>query len=162
MTVSSVWFMAERQKGDDGIHVENRRRRIMCGRWALVCGLVVGVGGCSALGPCDRSDGANPADPYREGTVEDGWYMSSAWTGSWLPFPGGQRYALYHGLGCVPRAIECWVSFSGGGTGEGSMAPAAGNMCLVQDVDGEKVVVKNDTCSDMNVLIVAGGCESSG
>jgi len=123
----------------------------------VALGLIVwGAMGCSALGPCDRSDDGNPAVPFRGGTVVDGSYMSSDWTGPFLPFDGGQRYALEHGLESTPRWLECWVSFGSGGVGDGSMAPAAGNMCVVQEVNEEVIVIKNDTCSNMYVLVLAG------
>jgi len=118
--------------------------------------------GCSALGACDRSDSENPPNVYYDGTVVDGFYMSSPWTGPWLPFAGGQRYQLFHGLGCVPRYLECWASFNGDGVGNGSMAPSAGNMCIVQAVNDEFIMVKNDTCSDMYVLVTAGGPSCGG
>ena len=111
--------------------------------------------GCSSLGPCDRSDDSNPPDLYDGGTVEDGSYMSSPWTGPFLSFAGGQRYELRHGLGCLPRFLACWASFSSTGISSGSIAPPAGNMCVVQEITDERIVIKNDTCSDMYVLVTA-------
>ncbi|PKN50142.1 MAG: hypothetical protein CVU63_00135 [Deltaproteobacteria bacterium HGW-Deltaproteobacteria-20] len=123
-----------------------------------LCVTLVGLtnlSACSALGSCDRSDDGNPDDPYYDGTTVDGSYMSSEWTGPLLPFTGGKRYKLYHGLGCTPRMLECWASFNANGIDDGSIAPPAGNMCVVQDITDKFIVIKNDTCSDMYVLVAA-------
>lgn len=121
--------------------------------------LATGSVGCSSLGPCDTSDNSNPAELYTQGEVRDGTYMSSPWTGPLLAFPGGKRYTLEHKLGCVPRSIQIWTSFSDvGATAESasSIAPSAGNMSLVQEVTDEHIIIKNDTCSDYFVLVTAG------
>jgi len=115
--------------------------------------------GCAALGACDTSDEGNPVQPYREGTTVGGVYMSSPWNGPLLAFPGGKRYDLYHQLGCTPRLIQLWVSFAEQGAQSGSnVAQSAGNMAIVSFVDSEKLTVKNDTCSDMYLLVTATGC----
>lgn len=111
--------------------------------------------GCSSFGGCDRSDGANPVTVYKEGETEGGYYMSTSWTGPLLEFPGAKRYQLHHGLGQVPRDINCWVSFHPTGIDGGSIAEAAGNMCVIQEITSEYIQVKNDTCSDMYVLVTA-------
>lgn len=121
---------------------------------------ILGIG-CSALGPCDTSDDGNPPDPYYDGTTVDGSYMSSEWTGPLLPFTGGKRYDFYHGLGCTPRSMECWVSFSAEGVQNGSLAQSSGNLCVIQEANDEFIRVKNDTCSEMYVLVTAWtpGCD---
>jgi hypothetical protein len=81
--------------------------------------------------------------------------MSSPWSGPLLWFPGGKRYNIKHGLGCTPRQVAIWESFSENGTSLGSIAPAAGNMSLVQSVDACEIRIKNDTCSDFFVLVTA-------
>jgi hypothetical protein len=111
--------------------------------------------GCSALSDCDTSDDGNPPDPYYSGTTVEGSYMSSEWTGPLLPFTGGKRYDFYHGLGCAPMHIECWVSFNANGIENGSIAPPAGNMCVIQDINDEYIRIKNDTCSEMYVMLTA-------
>jgi hypothetical protein len=113
--------------------------------------------GCSTLNACEASDDEPVA--YKGGITADGYYLSSAWSGPFLSFPAGKRYALYHGLGCVPMHVAVWVSFSENGAGEGSsMAPSAGNMSIVEAVTEQYIQVKNDTCSDMYLLVEASGC----
>lgn len=94
--------------------------------------------------------------------MEAGWYMSSPWSGLLLSFPGGKRYDLVHDLGCVPRDVSCFESFSENGTSTGSIAPAAGNMCLIQSVDSHKIRIKNDSCSDYFVMVTAPDCRDGG
>lgn len=124
---------------------------------ALVLGFTASslVYGCSALGPCDRSDDGNPPDPYYDGTTVEGFYMSSEWTGPFLPFPGGKRYRFFHGLGATPMEMACWTSFNSTGIENGSIAPPAGNMCVVQEINDEYIQIKNDTCSEMYVMVTA-------
>ena len=110
---------------------------------------------CSALGPCDRSDQNNSPDPYYDGTAVDGFYMLSDWTGPFLPFLGGKRYRFFHGLGVVPREMACWASFNSTGILNGSIAPPAGNMCVIQEINNEFIQIKNDTCSEMYVMVTA-------
>lgn len=127
-------------------------------RWAgLLCGIAVlgSYAGCAELSNCDTSNDGNPPDRYTGGKVVDAHFMSSSWTGPLLPFPGGKRYDIEHGLGCVPYEIECWLSFSAEGTANSSIAPAAGNLCVIQEVTDTTIQIKNDTCSDMHVLVTA-------
>lgn len=116
--------------------------------------LAVGSG-CSALATCDTSDDGS-WQIYEGGTTSDTMYMSSAWDGPLLAFPGGKRYRLMHHLGCRPSEIAVWVSFSEQGAGEGSsIAPSAGNLSILEEVTDEHIQIKNDTCSDMYVLVTA-------
>lgn len=127
-------------------------------RWAVTAAVVMvcaGSTGCSSLGGCDRSDGANPVIEYKQGETVGGYYMSSPWTGPLLEFPGAKRYRLFHELGQVPRNINCWVSFHPTGIEGGSIAEAAGNMCVIQEITREYIQIKNDTCSEMYVLVTA-------
>lgn len=124
---------------------------------ALGCSCVlIASAGCSQFGPsCDTSDNSNPPTVYTQGTVSDGTYMSSPWTGRLLMFQGGKRYNLHHKLGCAPRSIQMYESFNELGLSAGTVAPCAGNMCLLQRVDQTGILVKNDTCSDFFLLVVA-------
>lgn len=122
----------------------------------------LGLAACSELSDCDTSDDGNEPNVFVDGTVEEGVYMSSAWTGTLLPFAGGTRYDLEHKLGCIPREIGCWVSFGSGGTLSGSVAQSAGNLCVIQEVSEKRIRIKNDTCSDLHVLVTASGCKAPG
>ena len=122
---------------------------------ACAC-LLAAVGGCGQFGPaCDTSDNSNPATPYEDGTARDGTYMTSPWTGRLLLFEGGKRFDLHHKLGCTPRHIDMYESFNEQGLAAGTVAPCAGNMCELQRVDQTGILVKNDTCSDFYLLVVA-------
>jgi hypothetical protein len=81
--------------------------------------------------------------------------MSSDWTGPFLPFPGGKRYRFFHGLGTTPREMFCWASFNSTGIENGSIAQPAGNMCVIQEINDEYIQIKNDTCSEMYVMVTA-------
>lgn len=119
--------------------------------------------GCETLGPryCDRSDEENPFVPYTEGTVENGVYMSSPWDGELLFFPGGQHFALAHGLGETPRWAVSYLSFSKDGVADGgSVAQAAGNQAVIVGMDAEEIRIKNDSCVDYWLLVTAGAGES--
>jgi len=126
-------------------------------RFAIAGSILLGACcGCSQFGPaCSTGDDANPPEIYTGGTIVDRQYMSSPWAGPLLWFPGGKRYDLIHSLGCIPREVAVWEAFSENGTSTGAIAPAAGNMSLVQSVDATKIRIKNDTCSDFFVLVTA-------
>jgi hypothetical protein len=134
---------------------------------SLGLGLVASLSGCNeiaSLGPeiCDRTEEGNPPVPYTEGTVEAGVYMTSPWDGELLWFPGGMRYELFHGLGASPRIVQPYLSFhaqgldpASDGVGEPSLGLAAGNQAELVAVSDESIVLKNGTCSDYWLLVVA-------
>ncbi len=149
---------------------------------ALLASGAGAVAACSFvdnIGPetCDRSASGNPAARYTEGTVTNGVYMTSAWNGWWLYFPGGMRYRLVHQLGGTPTYWQAYLSFNEYGFGTGadggssdagdasdaetpdpdSIALAAGNMVEVKDINETDMLVVNATCSDYWLLVVAGG-----
>ena len=122
----------------------------------VAAGALVLLQGCSNFGPsCSTSDDSNPPDPYAGGTTKDGAYTTSDWDGPLLWFPGGKRYDLQHGLGCKPRNVVIYLSFSEQGDKGGSIAPSAGNMSILQVVDDKIIRIKNDTCSDYYLRVFA-------
>jgi len=116
--------------------------------------------GCSvinSIGPnCDRSPTSNEPIAYTEADPENGLYMSSPWAGELLWFPGGTRYEIHHKLGVTPHFVQPWLSFDQCGTKGSTVALAAGNQAEVRDIDEEKVVIVNGSCSDYWLLVVAG------
>ena len=115
---------------------------------------------------CDR----NPDEPavlYTEGnTVNAGTpsasYETSPWNGPYLPFPPGRTYRFPHGLGGVPRHLDAYVSFNpspvsttDGGRAHGGSAWCAGNQCTVERATDTIFEVRNDTCSDVYLRMVA-------
>src|SRR5262249_48298908 len=115
--------------------------------------------GCDRVPPavCDRSAEGNPVVRYSEGTGMNGVYMSSAWEGELLFFPGGMRYALEHKLAATPRWLVSCLSFSREGTRDGgTLAQDAGNQVVVLGVDATAITVANDSCVDYWLLVTAG------
>ena len=62
--------------------------------------------------------------------------------------------------------IEAWVSFSAKGVDGGNEARPAGNMFEVLDVDDTSIVVRNDSCGDYWLRVIASdpvkGCGANG
>lgn len=107
---------------------------------------------------CDRSEERNPAVLYTGGTTENGVYMTSAWDGELLYFPGGMHYKLEHDLGDVPRFFEAYLSFNRYGTrdGDGTIGLAAGNQVELLEADEKFLKLRNAECVDYWLLVVAG------
>ncbi len=120
----------------------------------------IALGACALLGcgaACDTSDDANLPDRYTGGTTTDGTYESSPWKTGLLPFPGGKQYQLVHHLGFTPALVEIFLAFSADGE---RVAPCAGNSCLARCVDDEMIWIKNDTCAEYWIRVVATGKSS--
>jgi hypothetical protein len=124
---------------------------------ALGSALLLAATGCSA--PCNTADG----DPVRfsEGSVSaDGTtYASSPWEGPYLHFPAGRRYQLEHKLGVTPPAVVTYLAFDEYPLPGGNTAESAGNQAVIERVDGEMVQIRNDTCAEfwLRVVALAGG-----
>lgn len=124
--------------------------------WASVCaalaiGSALGAGGCISAAACDTSDDANPIQTYTGGTTTGGVYESSPWHSAYLDFPGGHRYAFVHGLGRAPPLVQVYLAFV---PDPDWTAPCSGNSCEISVTD-TVVQVKNDTCSEFWVKVVA-------
>jgi hypothetical protein len=117
--------------------------------------------GCSPA--CDTGDDANDPVPHHGGTVVNGIYTSSSSHGPLLPFPGGKRYDLAHHLGFEPIQVQLYWSFSVEGigvdaqTGKSSLTLATGNSALIQLKNEHFIRVKNDSCVDYALLVIASG-----
>jgi hypothetical protein len=121
------------------------------------------LGGCGPAdynpGPetCDRSEALNPPVYFTGGTTQDGIYMTSAWDGELLWFPGGMHYELEHRLGKVPRFFEAYLSFDRFGTKNGgTIGIASGNQVELVRANEITMVVRNAECVDYWLLVVAG------
>jgi hypothetical protein len=140
----------------------------------LALALAASTTGCETFlsHSCDNSVAGNlPATTYAGGTVADGVYMSSAWDGELLWFPGGKAYVAvpqHPPLPAMPRWITLYVSFSMHGIADGgTVARASPNEAeilsvgpLTIDGDGGSTVpaieVQNPGCQDFWLLIAAG------
>jgi len=125
---------------------------------AVAIGACVIVIGSPACGPtCDTTNQNNPEEPYEGGTViggADPYYVSSDWQKGLLHFPGGKRYRLVHHLGFVPLEVSVYVSFA---DRDQPLTECAGNTCVIEAVRDDAIIVKNDTCSEFWIRVVASG-----
>jgi hypothetical protein len=135
--------------------------------WRSLASLLVvftaGAGSFACSPACDTSDEANAPSAHEAGTAVNGVYFSSSSHGTLLSFPGGKRYDLYHHLGFEPIQVQMYWSFASVGIGttdqsdSGSLSPAAGNSALIQLKNDQYIRVKNDSCVDYWLLVVASG-----
>ncbi len=132
------------------------RDRPVCG-WILallaVSSLV--LGGCNvATGGCgDDLDGETVT--YSGGTVEKGIYTSSSWDAlDRLEFPPGLTVRFEHGLGRTPRLWQAYVSTAREGLGE-ELVLASGNEAELVAIDEEALELRNGTCADLYLVVVA-------
>lgn len=137
--------------------------------------MLIGLPACSTLNEIGPEICRRPIDDepicYAGGETLDGIYMTSAWDGPLLYFPGGEFYQLRHGLGAVPQVVVPYVAFNGagittepgeGGASEerpGSIAPATGNQAEIKRVTDEYIEVLNGSCVDYWLRVVAYGAE---
>jgi hypothetical protein len=116
--------------------------------------------GAAALAACDC--GRESGEPvYYAGGIRDAaltWYESSDLYGTWLHFPAGRRYRLVHGLVAAPDEVLLYLAFREDPLREGetgNITPASGNAALVEAVEEDYVQVRNDTCSEYYLRVVA-------
>jgi hypothetical protein len=129
--------------------------------WATGVAIAMGAGlvvfGSPACNPaCNTTDTANPVERYEGGTVTGGsdpHYVSSDWDTGLLHFPGGKRYELVHHLGFTPAEVSIYVSFA---EENEPVTECSGNTCVIQAVKDDTITIKNDTCSEFWVRVVAG------
>ncbi len=134
-------------------------------RIAAAVGLALAGTGCETFGShmCDTSVMGNPAVTYAGGSVEGGVYLSSAWDGELLSFPGGMVYSLDHHLvdaqqePVVPRWVSLWITLDRHGIADGgTIARASGNEAVLLGVGSTTITVQNDGCQDYWLLVGAG------
>lgn len=125
------------------------------------------VSGCSAAA-CDTSDDGNPPQLYEGGNVYNAVngsiYESSSAHGPLLHFPGGKRYDLVHHLGFEPLVVLMYWSFFQTGIAvdaqnddAGTLTLASGNSALSQLANAHSIRVKNDSCVEFYLRVVAFG-----
>ncbi len=119
---------------------------------------------CSACAPCPVHSGET--EEYRDGLVSatGASYQTTAPGEAFLPFPSGQTYDLYHGLGEPPSSIHGYVSFVPRLEADGdpfdhdrpnNVAETAGNQMVIERWDEELIRIRNDTCADLYVRVIA-------
>ncbi|MCH2109184.1 MAG: hypothetical protein MK135_07640 [Polyangiaceae bacterium] len=105
------------------------------------------------------------AQRYTGGTVlPSGYtYESSAVDAPLLHFPAGRVYEFEHGLGARPVTINTYVSFceqlgrcaENDLTAPGNIAESAGNQAVIEEWNDEFIRIRNDTCAEFYVRLVA-------
>lgn len=122
--------------------------------WLPVAALASVVAlGCSP--PCETSD--TDAVRFEGGTTQSGIYESSPWAGPYLHFPGGRRYQLEHRLSTTPLVVVSYVSYSKYPFANSNTSENAGNQGVIELVDDEIIQIRNDTCAEFYLRVVASG-----
>lgn len=114
--------------------------------------LVVAVVACSP--PCETTD----ADPvtFADGCNPDGrTYQTSAFDAPYLHFPAGRVFDLNHYLGRMPVEYAIFLGFSEYPLRDGNISESAGNQAVVEVVSENIIRVRNDTCSESWLRLVA-------
>ena len=123
----------------------------------LAIAAIVGIGALG-LSACDC--GRESGDPvyYAGGTTVGSRYESSELYGTWLHYPAGRRYRLAHSLPQPPDEILIYLGFKEHPLrpdAGGNISPSAGNVALIEAVEDDTIQIRNDTCSEYYVRVVA-------
>ena len=117
---------------------------------ALAAASTLAQFGCNTS--CDTDPKDNPPQVYEGGKTSGGVYESSPTTSGLLPFPGGKQYFLVHHLGFTPATLQIDFGSADDGT---DLNPCAGNTCVHPCVNSEIIWIRNDTCADFLLHVVA-------
>lgn len=123
-----------------------------------------------AAGPgCQDCDTSGVEVKFSQGTTsaDRTHYESSPVDGEWLHFPPGRRYQLRHNLREGFLTVQSYVAFPDdrdSGKSPTSYAEAAGNQVVfeTEDVPPDVIQVRNDTCAEFFVRVVADVVPTSG
>jgi len=146
----------------------------MTGRARLALGLAVvalsaASSGCSGTSTCSRHEDWLDAYGY---VNEDRTIFSSADPGklplldagrlpegdpgpvpSFTYFPANRSITFHVGLAAYPTTITPYLAFVP--DGDRTVAPCAGNQCLIRKRSKDEIVLHNDTCSEFYVWLTA-------
>jgi hypothetical protein len=143
----------------------NTRRSFALGAILALAGTSVG---CSSTSSCSRAEdkidvyGYVNADRTVFSSVEpaglsvDGGTLSSAELEKLPPytyFPANRSVVFHIGLLDTPSDINIYLSFRE--ERSKTVAPCAGNQCLIRKYNKDEIVVRNDTCSEFWVWLTA-------
>lgn len=119
-------------------------------RHFFLCLFVVAplLGACSTT--CGGSDDAVRVTDGHTDTTQT-YFESSGANEPFLPFPAGRTLELVHGLSRTPDIVVPYVAFDAKPT---SFTLAPGNEAVIR-TDSDVISVRNDTCSDFYVRVVA-------
>ncbi len=138
------------------------------GNAAMLTGLLImtlSSSGCSNISSCNRDedhidfyDGYvnadrtifSSVDPDRLEVVDGG---ADQMLPSFVYFPANRIITFHVGLAGYPTMITPTLSFSP--DGDATVAPCAGNQCLIRKRSKDQIVLRNDTCSEFWVWLTA-------
>jgi hypothetical protein len=117
--------------------------------------------GCSHISSCNREEDTIDVGGWvnDDGTVYSSIDPASLEVvdGGMLPsftyFPANRIVRFHVGLVAYPTTITPTLSFSP--DGDATIAPCAGNQCLIRKRSKDMIVLKNDTCSEFWVWLTA-------
>ena len=118
--------------------------------------LALACAGCTFTSTCNRDP---DEDTVTTGKVVVNTYLSAPNEGSmdgptygpFAYFPPARTLTFEHHLGAAPPDIDIWLAFRD----KGALAPSAGNLSILEYVDAQIIQIKNDTCSEYWVRLVA-------
>jgi len=139
------------------------------GNAAVLTGLLIttllSCAGCSNISSCNRDeehidvyDGYVNADRTVYSSVDPGRLEAVAGGSdktlpSFAYFPTNRIITFHVGLVGYPTTITPTLSFSP--DGDATVAPCAGNQCLIRKRSKDQIVLRNDTCSEFWVWLTA-------
>lgn len=140
----------------------NERIRLALG--LAVSALSVASYGCSGTSTCSRDEDHIDVGGF---VTEDRTRFSSADpeklallaagvpgpVPSFTYFPANRVVTFHVGLADYPTTITPYLSFSP--DGDATVAPCAGNQCLIRKRSKDVIVLRNDTCSEFYVWLTA-------
>ncbi len=138
-------------------------------RWSMAATLLVlcftgGSTGTLACSPC-RVRGQTPIE-FTDGIVNASGtiYQSTEVDAEMLHFPQGRTYDFIHRLGSRPVTVDVFLSFRESLDPDGdpedktepnNLSPSAGNSAVIQIWDEERIQIRNDTCAEFYLRVVA-------
>ncbi len=142
------------------------RRRLFTLGLVSALGLPMLSSAAACSPPCETAD----SDPvrFKGGSVSanGSTYSTSAWEGPYLHFPSGRRFQLEHQLGVTPPIVATYLAFSEKPLPGNNTSESAGNQAVIERVDDEIIQIRNDTCSEFWLRVVAmaspGGATDAG
>ena len=117
-----------------------------------ILGLILVLVGC---GQNSCSDGEERTITSGTTDLENLVYVSAPWDGTLDRFDAKDTLTFVHGLGVVPDLVTTYLSFKEEGTGNSEVTENAGNQGEIQCVDANAIRIKNSTCADFFIRVVA-------
>ncbi len=84
-------------------------------------------------------------------------YETTPYDGEWLHFPSYRRFSLEHNLGTKDITPFMWIAFDShpipldGDAGD--VAPATGDVAIIESIGPNAIQIRNDTCSEQYLYV---------